>query len=87
MNMPPSTIYAVLLALVLGVGCGEFKKGFEKGVERQKKAAQERAKASNSEPPKPEPKAAGKKPTPPKAQIYELKKALPKCAIYSNPTK
>jgi hypothetical protein len=44
-----------LIPIIIGllvVGCGEFKKGFEKGVERQKKAAQERAKASNPEPPK-----------------------------------
>tara|TARA_Y100001934_G_scaffold185427_1_gene218952 strand:- start:1208 stop:1960 length:753 start_codon:yes stop_codon:yes gene_type:complete len=45
------TLISILIVL-LGAGCGEFKKGYEKGVERQKKAAQERAKASNPGPPK-----------------------------------
>ena len=69
--MPPSTL---LLALVLGVGCGEFKKGFEKGVERQKKAAQERAKASNPEPPKATPEKLITDPIVEKALRKSLKK-------------
>ena len=35
----------VMMAAVLLVGCGEFREGFKKGVDRQKKAAEARAAA------------------------------------------
>ena len=35
----------VMIAAVVVVGCGEFKEGFKKGVDRQKKAAEARAAA------------------------------------------
>ena len=34
----------LILAVVALVGCGEFKEGFKKGVDRQKKAAETKAK-------------------------------------------
>ena len=35
------TLFIAILAVALfGMGCGEFKKGFKKGYERQKKAAE-----------------------------------------------
>jgi len=59
--MPPSTYYAVLLALVLGVGCGDGKEKAAPKAEAKVKATP-KVKPKGDATPKAEPKAETKKP-------------------------